>query len=284
MRTIDCHAHIYTQREAVKLRARHKDRPFRGNLRLPSLLDSMKTNGIEMALILPVVTPIGSIQITSNRVTNKNVDIGKKLRQNGNLVSFGALHPFVENLGREMGRIIKYGFKGVKIHTAIQNIDPLSQRMYEIYSALQENGLIILFDTYSNAFLPEETITAPSKLAKIMSDFPNLTIIAAHLGGWPWGRTEEIRECLIGNRVYLDTAAIKTDYVPEEYHRENARSISRDEFAEIILAHGENKILFGSDWPWYYQETAIEKIVQLPLPENVKEMIFGINAIRLLKI
>ena len=65
---------------------------------------------------------------------------------------------------------------------------------------------------------------------------PELTLIAAHLGGMlQWDEAERL---LVGRKnVYLDTAFA-------------SHSIDPGQFERIVQRHGAERILFASDCPW----------------------------------
>ena len=52
----------------------------------------------------------------------------------------------------------------------------------------------------------------------------------------------------------------------------------------IIKKHGTNKILFGSDSPWYSQSKGVEEINSLNISSEEKDMILYKNACKILDI
>ena len=52
--------------------------------------------------------------------------------------------------------------------------------------------------------------------------------------------------------------------------------------AEMIEAHGAEKVLFGTDWPWQDQATMLEKVRALPLAEATIDRMLWSNSAKLL--
>jgi predicted TIM-barrel fold metal-dependent hydrolase len=108
---------------------------------------------------------------------------------------------------------------------------------------------------------------APERLRGVLDHISGHNVIAAHLGGfWQW---EEVMEQLIDTPYYFDTAV-----VAEFLDAETAR--------QIILAHGADRVLMGSDSPWGDQKKAVDYIRGMGLSPEDEENILGGNARRLL--
>ena len=109
----------------------------------------------------------------------------------------------------------------------------------------------------------------PAKIKQILRDFPNLTVIGAHLGGYStW---EDSMDILCGDNIYFDTSS-------------TLEFISPELAVKILRKHDMDKILFGTDYPMWHIKKEIENIEKLPLSDDEKEKIFYQNAERLLKL
>ena len=81
---------------------------------------------------------------------------------------------------------------------------------------------------------------------------------------------EEVLEYIAGlDNIYLDTA-YTVNFMPT------------DIFREIVLKHGADKILFGSDFPWHKSSMEKEFIESLDFSDEDKKKILGENARKLL--
>jgi predicted TIM-barrel fold metal-dependent hydrolase len=96
-------------------------------------------------------------------------------------------------------------------------------------------------------------------------------LIIAHMGGH--GYLEDCKKYLAGKNIWFDTSSMNLN-------SEKTLNKVRD----IILNHDENKILFGSDTPWFDQGESIEYIKQMNLGQGIEEKVFFENAAKILNI
>jgi predicted TIM-barrel fold metal-dependent hydrolase len=120
------------------------------------------------------------------------------------------------------------------------------------------------------------TYTGPGPIAELLSRYPRLHLIIAHMG------LPEYREFLdladrYGN-VYLDTTMSFTDYT------EAARPFPRDQVSR--LADLQERIVFGSDFPNipYPYLDALEGLTRFDLGEPWLRAVCHDNAARLFAI
>lgn len=215
---------------------------------------SMKKNGITKAVLLPIATKPSQVRgINQDCLNNTIIDY----------IPFGSLHPETANFQEEIDFLKSNGIKGVKFHPEYQDFYIDSPSMYPIYEALSDAGLITVFHAGKDPgpFTCDHCL--PSAMKKIHNDFPDLIIVAAHLGGWKiWDSAEEI---LCKTSIYFDTAATQG-------------FLAENDFLRIIHKHGVDKILFGTDSPWFDQGIAFSWIDKMKLSDSEKEAIFSKNA------
>jgi predicted TIM-barrel fold metal-dependent hydrolase len=177
------------------------------------------------------------------------------------------------------------GIKGVKFQSRFQQFYPDEERMFPIYEELIKAGLIILFHA-GHDIRPASVIHAtPRRLAKVLdvmrSEIDNYNyrvqmedddanparIIAAHLGGYKmW---DQVEEYLLGRDLYLDASYV---FGHLDFERAN----------RMIISHGIDKVLFGSDFPFSDQKKDIQAVMQLGITQEEKEKILSSNVSRLL--
>lgn len=93
--------------------------------------------------------------------------------------------------------------------------------------------------------------------------YPSLDIIIPHLGARSGGESNVLRAVWDTPNVYFDTSLGLLD--------------------ETTLSRvGTQRILFGSGYPYGDPEAELDKIDRLPVPEDVKEGIYGDNLLSLL--
>ena len=109
----------------------------------------------------------------------------------------------------------------------------------------------------------------PQRLAKVMDRFPRLKVIGAHLGGYT--RWDDALTLCGRENLWLDTSSALWALDP---------ALSRN----IIERHGEDQILFGTDYPVSLPEREFQLLDRLGLSDSVKEKILYRNGAELLKI
>ena len=222
------------------------------------LTAKIEAAGIDYALIQPVATSQAQVRSINDWAAGHT---------HPTILSFGGMHPDYEDVQGEVDRIISLGLKGIKIQGNFQNVCIDSPDMYPIYEAAQ-GRLIMLFHTGAEVAPIVDEKATPKRLAKIHKDFPNLTIVAAHMGGYlMWDESEEY---LVGKNIYLDTSACFPKLISD------ARLLS------MIRNHGTDRILFASDIPLGNPQTELSHIRRIGLNDNELEMVLGGNAKRLL--
>ncbi|MBC7765764.1 MAG: amidohydrolase family protein [Hyphomonadaceae bacterium] len=112
-----------------------------------------------------------------------------------------------------------------------------------------------------------ETYSSPFRLANVLNWFPNLTVIAAHLGGY--SKWEEAAEFLHGKHLYIDTSS-------------SIAYLGAEKATKIIRAHGVDKVLFGTDYPKVRHKEELALFLSLPLTEDERRKILYDNAFKLL--
>jgi len=180
----------------------------------------------------------------------------------------------------------EFGMKGLKYH-ADNGYDPSGPESYDLLEYLEKKKGILLTHTGPLGPHGRSKFTEPILLADIMVDFPNLKIIAAHMGqiNWrPWAALAALYPNLYGDLAM---------WAPFAFGRFD---LFCRELRDIIDYVGIEKILFGSDGPIYDivlpVNDVIEKIRNLPnkAPNGIRftedeiDAILGGNAAKLLGI
>ncbi len=256
MKVIDVHAHVFPKavaQKAVDNLGTYYSYNMCGKGTFEDLKESAKSAGIENLVIHSTATKASQVE-NINDFTSGFI--------NENIVGFGSLHRDYENYEKEIDRIIGLGLKGIKLHPDFQMFDIDDEKMFPIYECL-EGRLPILFhvgDKKSNH-------SHPKKLARVLKNFPKLTAIAAHLGGYSmW---DEAQEYLIGKNLYIDTSS-------------TFRFLTEQQVANIINKHDINKVLFGTDYPLERHEYPLKHVLNLELSDDKKQKILYDNAYNLL--
>jgi predicted TIM-barrel fold metal-dependent hydrolase len=182
-------------------------------------------------------------------------------------VPFPSVHPKDPDAAEHLREISDAGFKGIKLHPYYQQFTFDDEELMPIYESMTGNGLILLTHAGFDIAYERYRVVDPRRIRAVHDRFPELTLIASHLGAWQdW---ELVREHLLGTGVYFDISY-------------SLHILDPAEAREIILGHGVDRILFGSDSPWEAQGPALALLEKLDLPDTDVKAILQDNAARLI--
>ena len=261
-RIIDAHCHIYPDKIAEKASLGTGNfygikMAYDGKI---STLDSVAAKaGIDRCLIHSVAT-------TPKQVASINAFIAEEVRLGkGRFIGFGTLHPDSEDIKSDVEHLIELGLKGVKMHPDIQGIAADDPRCMKIYDEIS-GRLPLLIHSGDSRY----QMSNPEQIGRVMDLYPEMTIIAAHFGGYTvWDRAVE---CYAGRtNVYVDTCS-------------SFCKLSDDEVKKYIKAYGADKVLFGTDYPMWDASEELDRLFSLGLEDREYEMILSENLERLLGI
>ncbi|MCL0048881.1 amidohydrolase family protein [Dehalococcoidia bacterium] len=189
------------------------------------------------------------------------------------LVGFCSLQPKSREAVSEIERCARGGIRGIgELMPHMQGFDLGDKAlMSPVVEAAQEHNMILL--THSSEpighIYPGKGDVLPETLYRFITNFPDLLIVCAHWGGGLpfYALMPEVARAL--QNVFYDTAAS-----PFLYRYEIFPCV-----AELI---GEDRILFGSDYPLITQSRIVESLRSLSMSQETKDKILGENARRLL--
>ena len=223
------------------------------------LKDRLRKSYVDMGVVLNITTKPGGEKTVN--------DTAADYLQDKQLVFFGSVNPHSDNPIEEIKRIAKMGIKGVKFHPDYQNFFIDDEKVYPIYEAAANLGLIISFHTGYDSYSPNLMHAPPQGLLNVIDSFTGAKMVFAHLGGTHcW---DDVERYVAGAPVYLDTAICATYADPAQT-------------ARIIKKHGSHRVLFGSDCPWENPKDSVEYIKKLDINESSKMDILYKNAVELL--
>lgn len=256
---IDIHNHIFPDK--IALRAAESIKTFydfsymEGNGASDDLLSL--GSGLDIAKFV-----ICSAAVKYEKVETANDFIINHVSSNPIYAGFGTTHAGYKEHRKELERVKNAGLIGLKIHPDIQGFDIDDPGMYGAYEAASELELPILFHIGDK----KHHFSEAKKLRKMMDKFPDLKVIAAHMGGY--SKKDDAYEYLVGTRAYFD--------VSQWYN-----FLTEEEFVKMIYDHGVDKILYGCDFPLNSPYSAAEKFYNVDISDEDKEKIFSTNSEKL---
>jgi len=171
---------------------------------------------------------------------------------------------------RKIDEAVKdYGFVGAHLYPHWFGEAPDHRMYYPFYAKCAELGIPIQIQVGHSAqqFLP--TVARPITLDRVAIDFPELTIVAIHIG-YPWVE-EMIAVAWKHENVFIGSDAHSPRYWEPS-------------FVRFINSRGQDKVLFGTDWPVVDFERTMQEIDQLELKEGPKRKLLYENAVRVFKL
>lgn len=261
MKLIDFHTHIYP--DAVASKATGSVEKFYDSeaLCIGTEDELHRVNalaGVKLSVILPVaVKPTGVIHIN-------DYALGVQQR-NSDFLSFGTIHAAMDGIEDEIKRVYEAGLHGIKIHPDTQYFDIDDERMFPVYDYMQ--GKIPLIVHTGD---PRYSYSHPSRLRRVMENFPSLICIAAHFGGWSMV-DEGIKNLADKENCYVDMSS-------------SFRWTPWEKLNDAVFSYGEDRVLFASDFPLGSPVVEKENLLSMKLSDDVKEKIAYKNAEKLLGI
>lgn len=179
----------------------------------------------------------------------------------------------------------EYGVRGLKYHPD-DGYDPCGPESYKLLEVLVDHKGILLTHTSPLSPPSRNKFSEPMMLTDLAVNFPELKVIAAHMGGminWrPWGSLAAQQPNLYGDLAMWDHFAL-TRY-----------NLFCRELRDVLDLVGPSKVLFGTDNPIPSTVEPTRNLIQLlkDLPSNAPDgltftseevdAILGGNAARLL--
>lgn len=262
---IDIHTHAFPDELAPRAME-----VLTGNAGIPTFTDgtcaglraSMRRAGIDLSAVMPIATK-------PSQARGVNRWAVKISRQYDDIICFGSIHPLQEDWQAEIDALVADGIVGVKFHPDYQQFFVDEPEFVPICRALADAGLIVLFHAGVDIGLPPPVHCTPDRLARLLDAVPELTVIAAHMGGYScW---DDVERYLVGRDLYFDTCFSLTDLGPER-------------MTALMRAHGLDRILFATDSPWTDQAAEVAGIRALELSDDEVTAVLGGNAQRVLRL
>ncbi|NWG10392.1 amidohydrolase [Candidatus Bathyarchaeota archaeon] len=162
-------------------------------------------------------------------------------------VGFGRVDPRRDDAAKELTRIRnKLGLTGLKLHPFVECFRPDHPFFAKFFKRINELSLPILFHS-------GDGFSSPGLILKIAKKYPKLPIILAHLRE---SAVSALKEC---ENVYVETSGTLPDFI------------------ELSADIDENRILFGSDVPYYRYPAQIAVVEASEVSQKVKRKIFYEN-------
>lgn len=262
-KVLDMHCHIFPEKVALKA-ATAIGKFYDAKMCMDGRADTLIKAGDEAGFTHYLVQSVATTPKQVSRINNFIAETVQK--SGGKMTGFGAMHPESEDMKSDIEEIISLGLKGVKLHPDIQGYKSDDYRMLKIYELCERYSLPVLIHCGDSRY----DNSNPNRIAPILDIYDNLTVIGAHFGGYSvW---EEAAEKLSKYKnFYVDTSS-------SLFALENGTA------EKLISIYGEDKVLFGTDYPMWEPKEELERFLKLDLSEEQRKKILWDNGAKLLKL
>lgn len=159
---------------------------------------------------------------------------------------------------------------GIKLHPPAQRIDLADEAIWPIFEVCQELGLRVV--SHSGPSREGKGYGEPNAFRPLLDAFPRLRISLAHLGGAAWQQAPRLAADY--EQVHFDCCEI-IEWLGA------SRAPSPERFVQLLREVGIERVMMGSDYPWYEMGHTVELVKNLPgLTDDEREQILGQNAAR----
>ena len=235
------------------------------------LIASMDKAGVDISVVVNIGWITHELCVETNDYILESI-----ARYPKRLIGFCTVQPqSYESAISEIERCAKGGIRGVgELRPDIQLLNFSEREMMDPFVEVMMKYRLILLTHSSEPVghdYPGKGNVTPDFLYPLITSYPALTIVCAHWGGGLpfYALMPEVKQAM--NNVFFDTAASPLLYSPEIYK-------------QVIQLVGADKILLGTDYPLMAQNRVLDEIRDLDLPGEIKDLILGGNAQKLLNI
>jgi predicted TIM-barrel fold metal-dependent hydrolase len=230
---------------------------------LPNLLREMDAMKVEHAFVLPIKLglPFGDDLTEQWRAAIARADAGRRV------IAGLSVHPDDPQRIGQLQAHAATGARMVKLHPTVQQFYPDDPKMMPIYEEAQRLGLVVFFHGGRAGIEPEkrQRYAMPRHYAAVLENFPQLPVILGHAGARDSDAMLEL--ALQHQNAWLGI------------HGQSISSLDK-----IIERTRGQRLLFGTDWPWYHLAATLAKVLlctDTPARAGERNAILRGNALRL---
>ena len=207
---------------------------------IPNLLDEMDATRVEKAMILPIAFnfPFGDdlAENWSNAI--------RETQTSDRLIPGASVHPRDDRRIEQLEAFAAAGARVIKLHPTMQAFYPDESDAMELYEAADRLGMIIFYHGGRAGIEPESRhrYAMPRHYEGALAAFPNLPFIFGHAGA-------RDGEAMLELGLRYENAWF-------DIHGQGVTSLDK-----IIQRTGGERMLFGTDWPFYHLAATLAKVL-----------------------
>jgi predicted TIM-barrel fold metal-dependent hydrolase len=248
--------------------SRARERLAAERARMPAGLTASEAEALEIKLRRQALADMEERNLWGCELSRANPDISTFIAIDLSLQSGEEAAAHARHLAEN------HGAHGIKLHTGLQGFSISDERLWPLYAFCQERGMPVL--GHGGPDRVGSGYSEPQAFAAMLEAFPRLTVVLAHMGGATFRQTAALA-ARFANLCFDCSEVIEWTGTPN--------GPTDLELASLIREVGTERVMMGSDFPWYDLDHTVQRIQQLPLlSDEEKRGIMGANAMRLLRL
>jgi uncharacterized protein len=219
-----------------------------------SLIGSMAASEIECAVVCSIATKpdqFAPILDWSRQIASRKI------------VPLPSIHPKGPDPVGKARLVAQAGLPGIKLHPYYQDFQLDDPSLFHFFRVLEQMGLLVVCHTGFDMAFPRDRKADPVRIVRLLDKVPNLKFVTTHAGAWEdW---DEVERHLLGKPISMEISMSLETLAPER-----AR--------EMLMAHPEDRVLFGTDSPWSSQAETLRLVRALNLGAKRERLMLHENA------
>lgn len=224
----------------------------------PNLARDMRSMGIERTIVIGI--DMGVI----SRHVKQTLEVGKKRED---AVAFGSIHPRLPRRRQRFEEQLHQGARGIKIHPPNMFTRPDHPRLQPIYRWCGEENIPVFFHCGPAGIEPKYGGYCGQVrfYEEPIRNHPDTRFVLGHSGALQ--STEAVALFRRYPNVWMDVSCL-----------------SLSQLREVLEEGDENRIMFGSDWPFYHPILPLAKVlIATEEQPKLRRKVLYENAVRLIE-
>jgi len=226
---------------------------------IPNMIEDMDRMGITHSVVLALDYPWGISSISKNYL--------RYVKHETRFITYASVHPYSTGRAEKVEKFLDMGARGIKLHPAQLLYRANNPRLWDIYEVCQKRRVPVLFHSGASPLAPKWQADLPAikHFEEPLRDFPELIFVFGHSGIEEYQKVIELGKK--HDNVYMEVSVHPPHHI-----------------REMVNGIGSERVLYGSDWPFYPFELPLAKsLIATEGNPDLREKLLYKNAARLLK-
>lgn len=213
---------------------------FAATQTIPNLEQEMDDMRVEQAILLPIKLGLWF----GDDLTEQWLEAVRTANMEARLRVGFSVDPTAKDCLQQFDQLVTQGAKIVKLHPTVQRFYPDSPRAMEIYQRAEQHGVIVFFHGGRAGIESEEShsFALPRHYRAALAEFPAVQFILGHAGA-------RDHQAMFALARQHQNAWIGI-------HGQSLQNLDN-----MITQTGGERLLFGTDWPFYHIGMSLAKVL-----------------------